>query len=363
MKGMSVIEGEKRLTPAEQTVIIIKEELENIKERFFVVGYYLNVAQKKNEYYMLGYPDIYSYAEQEFGLGRTSTKNLMEVNRTYSTGFYSAPTKELSAEWKGYSQTQLVEMLPLGPTDRQNITKDFTAQDLRDLKKICDVRFDTYKNFGVASYEISKNPRIYIDLYRKQKKDGVLSGESYTAKEHTSLMKNLDALIKPKKADEIPPGQLVLNDNDEIEEFHQSGAEEVAPIQTTEKGPSAFVKMFDEPVHQPDKHNLRNDTQREEFITDENNFPAAVIDNEELGLKISRCDFANGAKLYRIEGTRYSIIKGNFEKKVSYALVDESDRKMPKTAGFFQPDCKTFSLNGNSMTFILDYMSKYAKEI
>ena len=41
----------------------------------------------------------------------------------------------LSERWKNYSYTQLVEMLPLAPEDRERVLPDMSCKQIREFKK------------------------------------------------------------------------------------------------------------------------------------------------------------------------------------------------------------------------------------
>ena len=122
-------DSEMVLAYAESFLEQTRLDLKVIEQSFFKIGFRLNEAVDNNYVQALGYQDIYELAEDQFGFKKTTTKNLMEVNRTYSTGCYGRPSMELADNFKGFSQTQLVEMLPLGPWSRENIPTTFTARE------------------------------------------------------------------------------------------------------------------------------------------------------------------------------------------------------------------------------------------
>ena len=119
-------------------------EINDIHRKAFKIGFRLNEANEFEYYKPLGYKDIYELAEHEFGFKSTTTKNLMEVNRVYSDHLMSTISSgthvrkysmEIDPRYKDYTQTQLVEMLPLSERERAHVPLDFKTPDLRDYKK------------------------------------------------------------------------------------------------------------------------------------------------------------------------------------------------------------------------------------
>lgn len=212
MEKLTVID-DMRLSSANDFLLQTKKDLDDVKKSFFRIGYRLNEAHRKLYYMQLGYEDIYELAEAEFGFRRTTTKNLMLLNRTYSTGYFSAPTMEIAPEFEKYSQTQLVEMLPLSPGERENVPETFTARDIRDYKKIMNFQFDQRAHGLPGTWEMRKDPARYVKEYRER----MDAGENVTQKQQSSvsqLTKNKD-----KQLWDIPEGQLYLSEDDNVIEF------------------------------------------------------------------------------------------------------------------------------------------------
>ena len=312
-------------------------------------------------------------------------------------------------------------MLPLSNYEIKNITPDFTAAEIRDYKKILRwgiPKSEKYQNENGAYTAFISNPREWIEEYRKtnaeaeaektvQAKD---SGElPISDKEYGKLIKNLDELIKPihKKQAEpelVAAGQMVLTDAGEVEEYHQSGGDgfvrstgqptpqEVAQakldeiLETADDGDVAevfdpqryllskeefaaqsaqFAAEAKEPTPpKPARHNFKNNEERKAFINNPANYPVLVLRNEELDLTVRRCDLANGAKIYRTEYKEYLDYQKETFDFESLCLVDvreEAENTGSYAAGTFSP--KTYTIDGTSLTYIVDYMTKFKNEI
>ena len=353
----------------EQTIL----DLRTIEQSFFKIGFRLNEAVNNNYVEALGYSDIYELAEDQFGFKKTTTKNLMEVNRTYSTGYYGRPTMEIDDKFKGFSQTQLVEMLPMGSFSREHIPVTFTARDIRDYKKITAVGFD-YRTVGADSFtDLQTHPAKYITVYRNKKAPGeiveeqkkkVQPVEEYTAEDHTNLMKNLDRLIKPVKSD-VAPGQISMDEMfaEEMQTGRRKSLDDalLAGEEIFVQSPSNDVE-FEKAGQSTDRkiHKFKNDDERCSFIENVDNYPVVVLENKELGLTVRRCDLANGAKLYRSES--YVQYVGNPDKIYSYRLVP-ADGNDTNIRGAVRTFSKTWSMSSDGVFNIVQYLKQYRDEI
>lgn len=416
-------DSEMVLAYAESFIEQTRLDLKVIEQSFFKIGFRLNEAVDNNYVQALGYQDIYELAEDQFGFKKTTTKNLMEVNRTYSTGCYGRPSMELADNFKGFSQTQLVEMLPLGPWSRQNIPTTFTARDIRDYKKIVAVGFD-YKTVGAESFtDLQKNPAKYIGIYRAKKLAGEIPAEtkkpaeikSYSAEEHTSFMKDIDKLISPKKSDDVVPGQREIDVDssevvgeetysfnydqpdvdvpeevegaetfvqgympkfntiliDEVQAFSErSSGQSTDQLKKDENPPMLYANVPVRPVGQSTDqkeiyyHFFQTDEQRKSFIENVVNYPTVVLWNEELGLNVRRCDFKNGAKLYRSEYYTYSSFKKKMVSEYKYHLVVPEGDEIPGTSAVCSDvSGKSWTMDGVAITYIVKYLAKHRREL
>lgn len=344
-----------------------KRDLEDIERAFFKVGFRLNEANEFGYYKELGYTDIYELAEKEFGFRSTTTKNLMEVNRVYSdhlmntNSLGSTQTRKKYTIWidprySKYSQTQLVEMLPLSKEERANVPTDFKTADLRDYKK----SLKSYSGGCVIGYrEAIEDPRKAVEAVREVRRK--------------SEIKQTVA----QKQDDVPPGQLYIDENENVAEFHQTNESQSTDQSTQsvdlkkmvisqEEFRSKTAALFAEEIPaRPPVHNFKNRKQREEFIQDEKNYPVLVLDNDELGITVRRLDFRNGIKVYRTTYAEYVSWMDSTVSKVRYHLIDpDKQRERPQASACCTDyTARCYTLDGTALGYVVDYMTKYAKEI
>lgn len=378
---------ENELLPiAEEFLKQTRLDLDDAKMSFFKIGFRLNEANRGGYFRALGYEDIYALALDEFGFEKTTTKNLMAINYKYcvhGTGSgYSLYSMQIAEKYRKYSQTQLVEMLPLMDREREHVPEDFTISELRDYKKVC-------KNptvYGVSWESYSKDPRASVKQYREKK----------AAEERKTQGETI-----------VFDGQMYFTDTGETAEFHQSGGElhalpvsqlteeedlcgalgevleECEEISEEESAADTMQRLREKyalsneafaeagrsfpapsPAVKIPRHVFKNKTEREAFIRDIKNFPVLVLHCEELQLTVRRCDLANGAKIYHTEYKEYHDWNKQTSTRERLCLIDVQEKAEGtghNAGGTFSP--KTYTLEGTAPTYIVDYMTKFKDEI
>ena len=362
-------------------------DLDDAKTSFFKIGFRLNEANRGGYFRALGYEDIYALALDELGFEKTTTKNLMAINYKYcvhGTGSgYSPYSMQIAEKYRKYSQTQLVEMLPLMDSEREHVPEDFTISELRDYKKVC-------KNptvYGVSWESYRKDPRASVKQYREKKAE-----EERNAQQGGTI---------------VFDGQMYFTDTGETAEFHQSGGElhafpvsqlteeedlcgalgevleECEEISEEESAANTMRRLRDKyalsneafaeagrsfpapfPAVKVPRHVFKNKAERESFIRDIKNFPVLVLHCEELQLTVRRCDLANGAKIYHTEYKEYHDWNKQTSTRERLCLIDVQEKAEGtghNAGGTFSP--KTYTLEGTAPTYIVDYMTKFKDEI
>lgn len=380
-------EANELLPYAEEFLKQTRQDLDDAKTSFFKIGFRLNEANRGGYFRALGYEDIYALALDEFGFEKTTTKNLMAINYKYcvhGTGSgYSPYSMQIAERYRKYSQTQLVEMLPLMDSEREYIPEDFTIAELRDYKKVC-------KNptvYGISWTSYRKDPRASVKQYREKKAE-----EERTAQQGKTI---------------VFDGQMYFTDTGETAEFHQSGGElhslpvsqlteeedlcgaldevleQCKEIAKEESAADTMARLREKyalsneafaeagrsftapsPAVKVPRHVFKNKAEREAFIRDVKNYPVLVLHSEELQLTVRRCDLANGAKIYRTEYKEYQDWNKQTANRERLCLIDVQEKAEGtghNAGGTFSP--KTYTLDGTAPTYIVDYMTKFKDEI
>ncbi|MBQ9103679.1 MAG: hypothetical protein IJY57_01160, partial [Clostridia bacterium] len=355
------------------------------EDRFFKIGYYFNILEEKGYFEDLGYADIYDLAEKEFGFKSTTVKNLMLVNRTYCcckmdvlTGKTKNFTDVIAPQYEHFSQTQLVEMLPLSTVARKNIPSNMTVAEIRDYKKaIKSNKYGRYEDNVNNPYDAVYKYREVNEKEKKLNASGACPGQllipGVEKSQSTDRTEGITIpTFEPCVFDEAkvyyssknPDPSLLkaglragpcFNEKD-FEEYESQSTDQ--PEEAVEKVNKIIQPLF------PARHIFKNDKERLDFINDERNFDRLVLKNEELGIEIRSLKFHNGAILYQtIHSEYYEWSKQTKTIRTLHLVNVNCDDKKPDSNACYGYGLKTYTLKGTAPTYVVKYMSMYKNEI
>ena len=109
----------------------LDQELSRSAESFVRIGYLLKVARDTNILYESGYETVTQFAEAEYNLRPDQVTRFMQINDRYSEGGYG---EKLQDAYKGMGYTKLVEMLQLPLAIAQELTPDFTREEIKEIR-------------------------------------------------------------------------------------------------------------------------------------------------------------------------------------------------------------------------------------
>ena len=109
----------------------LDQELSRSAESFVRIGYLLKVARDTNILYESGYETVTQFAEAEYNLRPDQVTRFMQINDRYSEDGYGM---NLQDSYKGMGYTKLVEMLQLPLAIAQELTPDFTREEIKQLR-------------------------------------------------------------------------------------------------------------------------------------------------------------------------------------------------------------------------------------
>ena len=117
------------LTEWQQWKEDIRQKLSETAGNFVYIGYRLKQIRDSGMYD--GAQDIFEFAQNEYGLGKSSVSRFIAINEKYSEGGNSLNLKE---EYRNFSSSKLSEMLTLTDNECQLITEKTTVKEIRELK-------------------------------------------------------------------------------------------------------------------------------------------------------------------------------------------------------------------------------------
>lgn len=107
----------------------IRRKLAETSENFVYIGYRLKQIRDSGMYD--GAADIFEFAKQEYGLGKSTVSRFIAINEKYSEG---GDSLELKEEFRAFSSSKLAEMLTLPDAEIELITEKTTIREIRELK-------------------------------------------------------------------------------------------------------------------------------------------------------------------------------------------------------------------------------------
>lgn len=145
----------------------IREEMAKTAQSFIVIGYRLRQILDSGAYIQDGYNDFNEFAKKEFGLSQSGTSRFMSINKNYSENGYGAVLRE---EYRGYSCSQLTEMLSLTEDDRTMISEDMPVAQIREVKDF--VRTEEKMEGQTSLFEQSVDTRLlYLEMFQGKAKE------------------------------------------------------------------------------------------------------------------------------------------------------------------------------------------------
>ena len=107
----------------ENQVSFVKNEIVKTNKSFITIACALGVIDTTN------YKDIYRVAEEEFGFGKTTVKNMLAIYKKFCLGM------ELKESYVDYSYSQLAELTSVSEELLDKFNASMTIKDIRKKKK------------------------------------------------------------------------------------------------------------------------------------------------------------------------------------------------------------------------------------
>ena len=116
----------------EEAKNILREKLDNMKMSFIAAGYYMKYIRDHELFQKDGYESIWEFAEDNYGIKKSTASRWMSMNDKFSQGGNSPI---LADEYKGFEKSQLQEMLYLDDKQMEMVTPDMTVKEIREVRK------------------------------------------------------------------------------------------------------------------------------------------------------------------------------------------------------------------------------------
>lgn len=111
---------------------ILREKLDNMKMNFIATGYYMKYIRDHELFREDGYESIWEFAEDNYGIKKSTASRWMAMNDKFSQGGNSPV---LAEEFRGFEKSQLQEMLYLDDKQIETVTPNMTVKEIREVRK------------------------------------------------------------------------------------------------------------------------------------------------------------------------------------------------------------------------------------
>lgn len=123
---------ENELVSYDSAKSIIRRDLESMSRKFITIGYYLKLIRDNEMYRQDGFRDIWEFAQDTYGISKSTCSRWMAMNDKFSQGGNSPYLKE---EYRDFGKSQLQEMLYLTDEQMEQARPDMTAKEIREIRK------------------------------------------------------------------------------------------------------------------------------------------------------------------------------------------------------------------------------------
>lgn len=110
---------------------IIRADLANMQRSFIDIGCQLMQVRDRELYKDGGYDSVWAFAEQEFGIQRSTASRWMKMCQKFSVDGSSPVLKD---EYNDFGKSQLQEMLYLEDEQLEEVTPGMTVKEIRELR-------------------------------------------------------------------------------------------------------------------------------------------------------------------------------------------------------------------------------------
>lgn len=201
----------------------IKLDLEDITERFITIGFRLEEANNLKYYKDLGYSSIEELAEDMFGIGRSTTYEMMAVWRRFHS---SENQMRIRQDYKGYSFSQLVEIkkyryLPFAIKEKIPVNAS-----VRDIRGYVAASNDGWNKMG-RFHDTLGEWKARMELLKTAKQEEIALPATDEGEELEDVQCSIETVIVDEPEEEMV--EDMVDSVDEVEET----VEEPEKIQTS----------------------------------------------------------------------------------------------------------------------------------
>ena len=291
---------------------IILESIANMTREFVAVGYYLKYVRDHEMYLADGYASIWEFAEDLYGIQRSTCSRWMAINDRFSV---QGNSPVLDERYRQYGKSQLQEMLYLDDKQIEEVKPDMTVKDIREIRKPEQVPEEQIS----GQMNVEDYPEILPDDKPEMVEQDAMCDVAHD--ETPELVE--DVVIEPvaEVIEESDPVELyeetsgksdleiAREENEKARRYLEMAKEEFGPndirirkqkiLAAALAGYICEVDAIENPPEeqeQPELPKLKNNTQREEWLNNYQDWGLWYRD-ENIDVNYYKYDFEDGSRL------------------------------------------------------------------
>lgn len=304
---------------------IILESIANMTREFVAVGYYLKYVRDHEMYLADGYASIWEFAEDLYGIQRSTCSRWMAINDRFSV---QGNSPVLDERYRQYGKSQLQEMLYLDDKQIEEVKPDMTVKEIREIRKpesvpevveVPEIKESDTEEQIPGQMNVEDYPEILPDDKPEMVEQDAMCDVAHD--ETPELVE--DVVIEPvaEVIEESDPVELyeetsgksdleiAREENEKARRYLEMAKEEFGPndirirkqkiLAAALAGYICEVDAIENPPEeqeQPELPKLKNNTQREEWLNNYRDWGLWYYDDH-IDVNYYKYDFEDGSRL------------------------------------------------------------------
>lgn len=362
---------------------IILESIANMTREFVAVGYYLKYVRDHEMYLADGYASIWEFAENLYGIQRSTCSRWMAINDRFSV---QGNSPVLDEQYRQYGKSQLQEMLYLDDKQIEEVKPDMTVKDIREIRKpepipepveVAEIREpDTVERIpGQMSVE------DYPEILPDEEREAVELDTVCDVAHDETVEPVANVVIESSSEEEANPVELYEETSDksdlEIAREENRKAQSYLEMAKKEFGPNdirvrkqkilvaalaGYICEVDaienppEEPEQPELPKLKNNTQREEWLNNYRDWGLWYYDDH-IDVNYYKYDFADGSRLVVAEYPQRECEWSSEKRDEHYYHLIQENRKGYGSRTY---NCK-YTNSTDSKTYLIEFLKNLQK--
>lgn len=304
---------------------IILESIANMTREFVAVGYYLKYVRDHEMYLADGYASIWEFAEDLYGIQRSTCSRWMAINDRFSV---QGNSPVLDERYRQYGKSQLQEMLYLDDKQIEEVKPDMTVKEIREIRKpesvpevveVPEIKESDTEEQIPGQMNVEDYPEILPDDKPEMVEQDAMCDVAHD--ETPELVE--DVVIEPvaEVIEESDPVELyeetsgksdleiAREENEKARRYLEMAKEEFGPNDIRIRKQKILIAALAGYIHdldmvlnppaepeQPELPKLKNNTQREEWLNNYRDWGLWYYDDH-IDVNYYKYDFEDGSRL------------------------------------------------------------------